>query len=236
MTGDLEWNTSLQRGALPIAPPANSSRAALAHAQKNNLSIISAVAELVEHELPDTAQHRFARLKAAVDRIAALLDLELQAQARLRPHEHIAVDELVGRLRDRLRDRAEVAQVMLSIDCGGGAVFGDPVALDEMLFNLVANAIEATPAGGTVLVATVASDDGAQVWSIRDSGIGMSPEILRQIGMQGRSFRRGGSGFGVRLAAAIAQEHGGELVFESELGCGTTVRVTLRGANDHTEQ
>lgn len=227
---DLEWNAILPGGALPIAPPSTSTRAALAHAQKNNLSIITAVAELVEHELSDTAQHRFARLKAAVDRIAALIDLDLRAQAPLQPRVRTAVGDLIERLRERLRDRAEAAQVTLILDCGGGVLSGDPLALDEMLFNLVANAIEATPAGGTVFVTTATDEHGDQVWSVRDRGIGMSPEMLRQVGTQGRSFRRGGSGFGVGLAAAIARDHGGELVFESEPGRGTLVRVTLRAA------
>jgi signal transduction histidine kinase len=120
---------------------------------------------------------------------------------------------------------------MLLVDRGGGAVLGDALALDEMLFNLIANAIEATLPGGTVFIATLADEWGDQVWSIRDRGAGMRPEVLRQIGTRGCSFRRGGTGFGVGLAAAIAQEHGGELVIESEPGWGTRVQVTLPGAD-----
>lgn len=231
MTCTLEWNTVPPGGASSIAPLATSARAALAHAQKNNLSIISAVATLVERELSDTAQDRLSRLKAAIDRIAALIDLDLQAQRPLQPRARVAVDDLIERLRERVRDRAEVAQVTLIIDCGGGGLNGDALALEEMLFNLVGNAIEATPAGGTVLVTTASDECGDQIWSIRDSGIGMSPEILRQVGRQGRSFRRGGSGFGIGLAAAIAHAHGGDLVYQSELGRGTLVRVSLRAAS-----
>ena len=217
----------------PIAAPATPSRAALAHAQKNNLSIISAVAELVETELSQPSQQRFARLKAAIARMAALIDQDLKGHAACSLPSLVPVDELVARARERLRDRAEAARVTLIVDPGGGTVLGDAPALDEMLFNLIANAIEATPAGGTVFVATLVDDHGNQIWTIRDRGAGMRPEILRQLGTHGRTFRRGGSGFGVGLAAAIAYDHGGELIFDSAPGAGTLVQVTLRGADHH---
>jgi signal transduction histidine kinase len=220
----------------PIAAPASLNRAALAHAQKNNLSIISAVAELVETELSQPSQQRFARLKAAIARIAALIDQDLRGQT-FRSHPAagaapVPVDEVVARVHERLRDRADAAGVTLIVDAGGGTVLGDALALDEMLFNLSANAIEATPAGGTVFVTTHIDERGDQLWTIRDRGPGMRPEILRQIGSHGRTFRRGGSGFGVGLAAAIAYDHGGELIFDSTPGAGTLVQVTLRGV-DH---
>lgn len=225
---------TLQRQS-PIAAPATPSRAALAHAQKNDLSIISAVAELVETELSQPAQQRFARLKAAIARIAALIDQDLRQElkghaARSQP-ALVPVDDLVDRVHDRLRDRAEAACVTLIVDPGGGTVLGDASALVEMLFNLVANAIEATPPGGTVFVTTLVDERGDQIWTIRDRGSGMRPEILRQLGTLGRTSRRGGSGFGVGLAAAIAYDHGGELVFDSVPGAGTLVQVTLHGAS-----
>ena len=223
---------TLQRQS-PIAAPTRSHRAALAHAQKNNLSIIRAVAELVETELSQSSQERFARLKAAIVRIAALIDQDLRGHAARSLPALALVDELVDRVHDRLRDRAEAAGVTLIVDPGGGTVLGDAPALDEMLFNLIAHAIEATSAGGTVFVTTHVDEHGDQIWIVRDQGSGMRPEILRQLGTHGRTFRHGGSGFGVGLAAAIAYDHGGHLVFDSVPGAGTRVQVTLRGADPH---
>lgn len=202
-----------------------SDSAARAHEQKNCLSIILAVASLVTPELPDSARARMDRLRAAAYRMRDLLDDDLVEPV----HRTSDVDvlRLFDTVCERLRDRADAARVSLRLDCGGGSLRAREAELREALVNLVSNAIEATPVGGVVLIRTECTADGGQSWTIRDSGVGMRREVLDQIGVPYRSFRRGGSGLGIALARAIVSRHGGSLSFESVCGRGTTVTVHL---------
>lgn len=204
-----------------------SADAARAHEQKNCLSIILAVASLVTPELSDGNRARMERLRAAAHRIRDLIDPDLAGH----PFDHVVteidVHDLFESVCEMLRDRAEAAQVALLVDCSGGCVRAVASELREALFNLIANALEATPAGKAVVIHTDTTPEGDQLWSIHDAGVGMPPEVVSQLGIPHRSFRPGGSGLGIALARAIIRRHGGSLRFDSVLGRGTTVSILL---------
>lgn len=112
---------------------------------------------------------------------------------------------------------------------GNAAVQADSRRLEGALLNLVANAIEATPPGGEVLIDVRPCDGKAEI-VVRDTGRGMPPEILRRVGMPFFTTREDGNGLGVMLARSVISMHGGSLRYESEPGKGTTVRATLANA------
>lgn len=207
----------------PASPVSDS--AARAHEQKNCLSIILAVASLVAPELSDESRVRMERLRAAAHRIRDLLDADLDESGD--GARDVEVRRLFDTVCASLRDRAEAARVSLVVDCGGGRLSAIEGELREALFNLVSNAVEATPAHGSVVIRTEITADGDQVWRIHDSGIGMRRDVLAQVGVPHRTFRRGGSGLGVALARAIVHRHGGALSFDSARGRGTTVTIRL---------
>ncbi len=202
-----------------------SESAARAHEQKNCLSIILAVASLVTPELSDGSRERMERLRAAAHRIRDLLNADLDESGD--GGRDIEVRRLFDAVCESLRDRAEAASVELVLDCGGGSLRACEGELREALFNLISNAVEATPPHRSVFIHTEVTADGDQVWSIQDSGVGMRREVLDQIGVPHRTFRRGGSGLGVALARAIVNRHGGSLRFDSIRGRGTTVTIHL---------
>lgn len=114
-------------------------------------------------------------------------------------------------------------------------VEADPRRLTEALLNLVANAIEATPPGGEVVVEVRPAGDQAEI-VVRDTGRGMPADTLKRIGTPFFTTRDDGTGLGVVLARSVIAQHGGSLRYESEPGRGTRVKVTLpratRGACD----
>lgn len=201
-----------------------SESAARAHEQKNCLSIILAVATLVTPELSDGSRERMERLRAAAYRIRNLLNADLDS--REDEMTTVDVEHLVRNVCDALRDRAEAGQVTLVADCGGGCVHGIEAELHEALFNVIANALEATPAHRAVFIRTERTPEG-QVWTVHDSGGGMEREVLEKIGVPHRTFRPGGSGLGVALAKGIVERHGGAVRFASNSGVGTTVTIVL---------
>lgn len=111
-----------------------------------------------------------------------------------------------------------------SSGAGSGVVRGDPRRLKEAVLNLVMNALQATPRGGSIRVGTARAGGQALVL-IEDTGRGMSPETMARIGEPYFTTRAGGVGLGVRLARQVAELHGGRLTFTSTPGQGT--RATL---------
>src|SRR5262249_53372720 len=103
---------------------------------------------------------------------------------------------------------------------------GDPGRLKEALLNLTANALEATPSGGSVTVAVEPDGEGAQI-TIADTGRGLGAAELARVGTPFYSTRAGGTGLGVVLARTTIGQHGGALRYASEAGRGTTVTITL---------
>jgi two-component system sensor histidine kinase BaeS len=110
-------------------------------------------------------------------------------------------------------------------------VQADPLRLDQIIGNLVSNAIKFTPGGGTVTVE--AGEDGSHVWiQICDTGPGIPTDLQEKMfepfvrGGQGRRFPQG-MGLGLSIARELVEAHGGRLELESEAGLGTKFTVWL---------
>jgi signal transduction histidine kinase len=113
------------------------------------------------------------------------------------------------------------------------AVRADARVLRQIALNLLSNAVKYTAPGGTIDFA-VAVHGGKVTIRVQDSGYGMPPEHLARIGEPFLQFsdvmsrRQGGTGLGLALVKLLAQQHGGGLEVESEVGVGTTMTVTIK--------
>jgi signal transduction histidine kinase len=115
-------------------------------------------------------------------------------------------------------------------------VRADPDRLQEILHNLLNNAVRHTPRGGTVTVAAAAATGEVRI-TVADTGEGIAPEHLPHVFERfyrvdpARSRRTGGSGIGLTIARALARAHGGDLRAASDgLGRGTTFTLVLPSA------
>ncbi len=115
-------------------------------------------------------------------------------------------------------------------------LLADPQNLTQVFLNLVLNAVDAMPAGGTLTVTTRAealrnggSSEEDVLVEIRDTGCGIAPEDLPRI-FEPFFTTKGhekGTGLGLSVSRNLVVEHGGEIVVKSELGVGTTICVRL---------
>ncbi len=106
----------------------------------------------------------------------------------------------------------------------------DPGQVEQVLLALMINAIDAMPHGGNLWVNTGLSDDGSEiVLRVRDDGSGIPPEILTRIFEPFLTTKETGKGVGLGLAVSrnIVERHHGRIEVQSEMGKGTTFRVTL---------
>jgi signal transduction histidine kinase len=147
--------------------------------------------------------------------------------------QRVQLDDLffeVFRKMQVLQKKTRVTLAVKEID--QVAVIGDPDRLDQVMINLVDNAIKYTTAGGTVEMSLSQADGMAQL-VIRDNGIGIPPEDLPYIFNRfyrvdkARARAQGGSGLGLSIVEWIVDAHQGKIEVESEVGVGTTFTVYL---------
>ncbi|MFO0627693.1 MAG: ATP-binding protein [Polyangiales bacterium] len=131
--------------------------------------------------------------------------------------------------------RAQQSGITLRCDLGaltGASVRGDPTRVRQVLANLVGNAVKFTERGEVVLSAHGGDDDLVRI-VVRDTGIGMSPEVLGRLfepfSQADHSFARryGGTGLGLAISSRLAQLMGGRLTATSEAGVGSTFTLEL---------
>ncbi len=145
--------------------------------------------------------------------------------------------DLMGTIADAVRmlgERACAAGVDLSIVADGPApaLVADRRAVKQVVINLLSNAIKFTPAGGAVRVCVGAAGGLARI-RVCDTGIGIPAS---EIGRLGQPFEqvvgdpmlaKAGTGLGLALVRALAEQHGGALAITSTEGVGTEVSVTF---------
>lgn len=128
-------------------------------------------------------------------------------------------------------------RVVVAAPDGAVKAHGDPVALDQVVVNLVGNAVKYTPAGGTVTITVRGGSECAEL-SVADTGIGISEEDQARLFTE--FFRSSdpavravpGTGLGLSIVDRIVRRHGGSIEVESSPGEGTTFRVHLPTPHD----
>ena len=145
---------------------------------------------------------------------------------------------------DTLRPSAEAKGVALEIkhtDSALAQVRGDAARLQQVLSNLLGNAIKFTPSGGVVTVSTDVLPDGSVTLSVKDTGMGIEPGFLnflfdRFSQANGSAAREhGGLGLGLSIVRRLVELHGGTVTGYSEgTGCGALFVVTVPGAKDES--
>jgi two-component system OmpR family sensor kinase len=182
---------------------------------------------------PDQLDHAMARMAVEVGRMRSLVE-ELALLAHLdaaQPLNRAAVD--VVALAGEVVDDARVVSPDRAITLHGVAaavVDGDGPRIQQVLRNLVGNAVQHTRPGTPVTV-TVGSQDGVVVVEVHDEGDGIAPEhlphVFERFYRADPSRTGGSSGLGLAIVEAIVTAHGGTAGVTSAPGQGTTVRITL---------
>jgi len=155
-------------------------------------------------------------------------------QRRAHDFAPVSVDQLlldVGEItRPRWKSSAEAANVHINLELqihSNALVMGDESELREVLVNLVFNAVDAMPAGGTLTLSAKEVGDSVEL-SVTDTGTGMSEEVRSRI-FDPFFTTKGKTGMGLGLAVSfgIIRRHEGTIEVESEIGRGTSFRIKL---------
>jgi two-component system, NtrC family, sensor histidine kinase HydH len=202
----------------------------VAHELKNPLAAVKGLVQLLGRS-PSADPRSLERLAVVEKEIGRMEEILADYLSFARPLEElktgeIDLSEVSSDVLAVLEARAQSAGVRLSTT-GNAQAYGDPRRIKEAMLNLVANALEATPEGGSVVVALSNSVCGGARVTIKDSGKGMSADVLEKIGRPFFTTRPEGVGLGVTLARNAFLQHGGDLSYESAPGVGTTVTAFI---------
>lgn len=213
-----------------------------AHQLRTPLAGLHTQAELALRETePEALRRSLEKLHQAAGRAAHLVG-QLMALARLEPRsgrplqgEQLDLNELARTTTSRWVPQALTRGIDLGFEGCEAPVrlLGDRLLLEELLGNLIDNAIRYTPAGGE---ATVRVEHGsAAVLSVEDNGPGIPederPQMLERFQRGRAAGQTEGSGLGLAIVREIASTHGADVSLEAGRdGCGTRVRVIFPGA------
>jgi len=211
----------------------------LAHELRNPLSTMKVNLKLLAEDLADEhARTEDVRRRALVkvdalrreaDRLQALFDdfLNLTGVHELE-RSPVDLNEVVDRLITFFEPMASSQHLELTAIKSAEPLvcLVDEKLVSTALLNLVVNAKDAMPQGGTLTIRT-APEGGSAVVSVTDTGIGMTPEFCERVFRPFFSNKASGTGLGLPLTRRIVQEHDGSLDVRSEVGSGSTFTIRL---------
>ena len=218
--------------------------AMLSHELRNPLGAISTASHALEKTAEGPHEQRLSRIIARQSRHLARLLEDLLDVARVTAgkieiqRQPLDLAEIVERCRRTLEAGGRADQHRIEVETVPAWVTGDATRLEQVITNVLENAVKYTPEGGAIHV-RLAAEGGEAVLSVRDEGVGIPPEVLPHVFdlfVQGeRSLDRseGGMGLGLTLVRQLVGMHGGRVEAESGgsgLGSTFTVRLPLTAA------
>ena len=236
----------LEQNARLAAELANKTKdeflAMLGHELRNPLAAIATAAQVLEHseqaQRQDVEQHAKAIIHRQVRHLGKLTD-DLLYAARVMmgkivlERRPVDLAQVVRNTVDTLRNTGQLQRHECSTKLEPVWVNADPTRVDQVVANLLTNAVKYTPPPGRIEV-SVRREGGRAVFSVRDSGLGLEAELLPRIfdlfvqGERGLDRSQGGLGIGLTLVRRIAELHDGRVEARSEgAGKGSEFIVQL---------
>lgn len=206
--------------------------AGMAHEIGTPMNVILGRAEYLMRKTSDDATRQgLSTIVAQVERITKIMN-QLLSFARRKPMERrpLALSLVVHDILDVVQERLERRGIRLEVDVASTCphVFADRDQMGQVILNLVMNAIQAMPNGGTLTV-TLTSETKRVSLAIADTGCGIPQDNIPKVFAPFFTTKEVGEGTGLGLTVVhgIVQEHEGTIVVESEPGQGTTFTISL---------
>ncbi|MEJ2709355.1 MAG: ATP-binding protein [Anaerolineales bacterium] len=212
----------------------------ISHELRTPLASLKALTETLQESAlddPPAAKRFLARMETEVDSLSLMVSelLELsriesgRAPLQFQP---VHPSDLIYQAVERLRLQAERAGLTLHLDCSDDLppVLADLMRLEQVLVNLLHNAIKFTPSGGEIWLCVERENQFARFW-VKDTGVGIPRDDLARIFERfykaDRARSGGGTGLGLAIARHLVEAHGGKIWVDSAEGQGSTFYFTI---------
>ena len=215
----------------------------LSHELRTPLASLKALTDTLQDGAlsdPEAAPRFLGRIVTEVDALIQmaqeLLDLSRIESGKVNlERKPIAPQKLLTSAADRMRMQAERAGLSLDVECRPDLpdVRADAPRIEQVLVNLIHNAVKFTPPGGNVVLIAEA-DESAVRFAVKDSGVGIPaddvPRIFERFYRVDKARTGGGTGLGLSISKHLVESHGGKIWAESREGEGSTFYFTLQNA------
>ena len=212
----------------------------VSHELRNPVAVIKMLSETLQDGAiadPESAQHFLSQIEKEADTLTAmvneLLDLSKAESGNLKLETRaVRPCQPINNARDRLALQAEKAGVTLRVDCPGDlpAVRADAVRLEQVLMNLVHNAIKFSKPGGEIFI-RAKTEDAYMRYEVQDQGSGIAeedlPHVFERFYKVDKSRTGEGTGLGLAVAKHLVEAQGGHITAVSALGEGSTFSFTI---------
>jgi len=184
-----------------------------------------------QSDFMNRASRRTTQLSDFVKELLNLTQMRLSGQVKM---EAFSVNECLSRALASVARKAEDKSITVTsdIDASLGQMLGDEFSINEMITNLLFNAVKYTPEHRSVHLAARSCDDSIQI-DVSDTGIGIPADEVGQVfdeffrASNAKKREKDGTGLGLSIVKQIVERHGGEIAVESRQGEGTKFSVTL---------
>jgi len=214
----------------------------VSHELRTPLTTIKGYAEtLLEGAIKEDVAFQFVQvIKKHTDRLTKIVEdllilSKIESKEFQLKMEVISIRDLIDDVIDFVKEPAEKKRISISRNeiPSSMSVEADRNYLEQVLINLLDNAIKYSPEGGMITISAIEKDPGEIQFSIKDNGIGIPKEDLPRIFERfyrvdkGRSQELGGTGLGLSIVKHLVQAHGGKVWVDSQLGKGSTFYFAL---------
>jgi signal transduction histidine kinase len=205
--------------------------AGAAHEIRNPLTAIRSSLQYLESKQTDETSRRL--VSSALLETARINEIVSALMAFSRPTEIVRERlELLPTLEESIdlilfQAKTQKVEIRRIFPDGSLPVLGDKSQLKQLFLNLLLNAVQAMPAGGTLTVEALRKEGPKAVVTVADTGEGIPEENLDRIFDPFFTTKKGGTGLGLSICYNIVKSHGGDIEVKSRVGQGTTILVSL---------
>lgn len=240
--------TRLSQDLKRVKSERNEFLASISHELRTPLTYLKGYADIIGREnVPEEDRAKYIRIiqeetEHLSGLVQGLFELAKMDQNEFAiEKEEIVFDDLIKKVVERIYPAVEEGEIEFYYNCPDDVVIAvDRERIQQVLLNILDNAIKYTPRGNRVRLEVFEYDDEVLI-VISDSGEGIAEEDLKYIferlyrAEKSRSRSKGGSGLGLTIAKEIVTLHNGRMEVESNIGEGTRFKITLPKEDDYEE-
>jgi two-component system, sporulation sensor kinase E len=203
--------------------------AGVAHEIRNPLTTLKGFLQLQRQTNKLNINH-VEMMMAELDRINLIVgEFLILAKPQATKYEVKDIRYIMGDVLSLLDSEAHLHGIEFKYQCFDSPCYisCEENQLKQVFINLLKNAMESMPRGGTISIICGKGDNGEATITITDEGCGISEEMIRKLGDPFVTGKESGTGLGIMVSQRIIQSHRGTLEFKSQVNIGTTVTIAL---------
>jgi PAS domain S-box-containing protein len=211
--------------------------AGIAHEIRNPLTSLRGFIQLIQYKSEDNREYCQIML-SELDRINLIVsEFLILAKPHMVQYSSKDINQIISQVITLISTQAIINNIHLDAKLSEGlpAISCEENQLKQVMINLIKNAIEAMPNGGTITVQTEMHDSEHISIRIIDEGKGIPPELINKLGEPFYTTKEQGTGLGLMVCYKIIENHLGKLLVYSEVGQGTTFEIILSTTLSHQE-